>query len=263
MPPLPRVPLPGALKRPTMLDSAFWRTYDETAQAIDHRIGWPNVPLQVGVAVLLGLRNILRQRNLFDTTGEPAVDPVEAPPFDPAFLTSRTPDGSYNDLDHPTMGMAGTRFGRNVPLSATRRDPDPELLSPSPRVVSNELLVRRAFIPATSVNLLAAAWIQFQVKDWFSHGEGDPGHVWEIPLAADDPWPQPPLTILKTLPDPTRPPDSTRPLTFINKETHWWDASQIYGGGTTAEGAVRRGAAKAASSSSAPTAGSCCPTTRR
>ena len=51
-------------------------------------------------------------------------------------------------------------------------------------MVSRELLTRHDFIPATSLNLLAAAWIQFMVKDWFSHGAGDPQHF------SNCPWPQ-------------------------------------------------------------------------
>lgn len=58
---------------------------------------------------------------------------------------------------------------------------------------------------------MAAAWIQFMVKDWLSHGAGDPQHCFEMPLAADDPWPQRPLRVLKTLPDPTRDGDDHGP----------------------------------------------------
>ena len=35
----------------------------------------------------------------------------------------------------------------------------------------------------------------------------------------------------QTLPDPTRPLGSEGPQTYINHETPWWDASQVYGGG--------------------------------
>lgn len=213
-------------------DTPFWRAYDGLAQAIDHRIGWDRLPKQLGLLVLVGLRNILRQRNLYDTTSLPSTGGAQARPRTPEMLTGRTPDGSYNDLDHPTMGMAGTRFGRNVPLDAGYQESPEELLSPNPRVVSRELLTRREFVPATSLNILAAAWIQFMVKDWLSHGEGDPEHVYELPLTADDPWPQKPLTVLKTLTDPTHPAGSAGPQTFLNQETHWWDASQVYGGGS-------------------------------
>ena len=43
-------------------------------------------------------------------------------------------------------------------------------MTPNPRVVSRELLTRDSFVPATSLNMLAAAWIQFMTRDWFSHG---------------------------------------------------------------------------------------------
>ena len=44
------------------------------------------------------------------------------------------------------------------------------IMHPNPRVVSRELLTRDTFAPATSLNTLAAAWIQFMTRDWFSHG---------------------------------------------------------------------------------------------
>ena len=221
-------------------DTPFWRAYDATAQAIDHWVGWDRLPTPLGLGVLLGVRNILRQRNLYDTTNEPSTSPPGLARPERFSFTARTADGSYNDLGHPAMGMAGTRFGRNVPIEAIRPESETELLSPNPREVSRQLLTRHEFIPATSVNMLAATWIQFMIKDWFSHGAGDPSHRWELPLQADDPWPARPMSILKTLPDRTRPAGTPAPPTFVNCETHWWDASQVYGGGTTAPDTKRR-----------------------
>ncbi|GAC1363113.1 MAG: peroxidase [Actinomycetota bacterium] len=210
-------------------NTPFWRIFDGASQWVDQHKGWDKLPTPLGILVLVGLRNILRQKNLYDTTAEPTTTPPSVEPFDPAVLVSRNPDGSYNSLESPAMGMAGSRFGRNVPLAETQPETEPALLSPNPRTVSRQLMVRDTFIPATTLNVLAASWIQFMVKDWFSHGPGDPAHTWHIPLPPGDPWPQPPLAILKTLPDSTRPAASTSPPTFINTETHWWDGSQIYG----------------------------------
>ena len=70
------------------------------------------------------------------------------------------------------MGCAGMRLGRNVPRKYTAAPSEEELLSPNPRLVSDRLMRRGAdggFKPATIVNLLAAAWVQFQVHDWFFH----------------------------------------------------------------------------------------------
>jgi hypothetical protein len=212
-------------------DTLFWRAYNGLAQAVDHRTGWDRLPKLLGLAVLVGLRNILRQRNLYDTMSLPSDGAAKPGPATAATFAGRTADGSYNDLDHPAMGMAGTRFGRNIPLASAYQESPENMLAPNPRTVSRELLTREKFQPATTLNLLAAAWIQFMVKDWFSHGAGDPAHTYELPLDADDPWPQPPLTVLKTLTDPTRPAGSTAPQTYLNHESPWWDASQIYGGG--------------------------------
>ena len=66
---------------------------------------------------------------------------VVPPPYDEKYVTERAPDGSWNDLVHPEMGMAGTRFGRNVPLEDTWPDRE-HILDPSPREVSRHLLAR-------------------------------------------------------------------------------------------------------------------------
>ena len=221
-------------------NTLWWRLYDGAAQAADRAIGWDKLPKVFGLLVLIGLRNILRQRNLYDTSNLPSAVAPKVPPPAAETLTARTPDGSYNDLGSPAMGMAGTRFGRNVPLQWGYQETPDRILDPNPREVSRELLTRHDFIPATSLNLLAAAWIQFMVKDWFSHGGGDPQHYFELPLAEDDPWPQKPLQVLKTLPDPTRVHDGAGPQTFLNTETPWWDASQMYGGGTTSQDQLPR-----------------------
>jgi hypothetical protein len=104
------------------------------------------------------------------------------------------------------------------------------MLEPNPRTVSRELLTRGKFIPATIINLLAAAWLQFMVHDWLSHGKNEKRDPWTIPLEEDDPWPEHPMKVLRTRRDPTRPPGTEGvPETFQNVESAWWDASQLYG----------------------------------
>ena len=216
---------PGAGYR----SSLFWRIWDGASHYLDRKFGWDKLPRPVGLAILVGVRNVLRRENLYDTSLEPAVDMPPVPAPDARHRTARTPDGTHNDLDDPAMGMAGSRFGRNVPIDRTWPDPEPALLQPSPRVVSRELLTRDPFQPATTVNNLAAAWLQFMIRDWFSHGKSPTENPWEVELAHDDPWPERPMRIMRTRPDPTRAPDAQTPPTYVNTESHWWDASQIYG----------------------------------
>jgi hypothetical protein len=64
------------------------------------------------------------------------------------------------------MGAAGTRFVRFIPINRTYGETD-TLYSPNPRTISQDLFMHKNFIPATSINNLAAAWIQFQTHDWF------------------------------------------------------------------------------------------------
>jgi 2,4-dienoyl-CoA reductase-like NADH-dependent reductase (Old Yellow Enzyme family) len=187
---------------------------------------WFERPRPFAMVELVQIRNTLREKNLHDTE-EPAFEKKEIPAdLDPALREARTADGTYNDLTTPRMGAAGCRFGRNVPLKHTFPD-TANLLVPNPRAVSRELMTRHEFQPATILNLLAAAWIQFMVHDWFVHKNSDTETI-DIPVAAGDDWGQPSIRVPRTHPDKA-PDASTRPPAYANQNSHWWDSSQIYG----------------------------------
>jgi hypothetical protein len=193
----------------------------------------------LGLLRLNTFRNRMREHNLADTEKLPSTGRDPLPPPTLRQSTARTSDGTYNDLNYRRMGSAGMRFGRNIPLDRIAVD-EASLMYPSPRVVSRELMTRRQFQPATTLNLLAAAWIQFQLHDWLTHGKNEDTNPYAIPLPANDDWPKPQMLVNRTRRDPTRPPDDTdkRP-SFINTETSWWDGSQIYGSDVTTERRVR------------------------
>jgi hypothetical protein len=215
------------------------RLYSSLTEAIDHRFGWDKLPRALGLLTFVGLRNRLRARNLFDT-GRGFVD---VPPADDALhrrhRTARTLDGTYNDLGDPLMGSIGSRFGRNIPLDRVYPGPTETLLSPNPRTVSRELLTRDVFKPASTLNVLAAAWIQFEVHDWFSHGDPEQGNEWVIELSEDDTWPQRPMLIPRTRRDTSV--GDGGPPNFLTADTHWWDGSQIYGNTVEFADALRSG----------------------
>ena len=237
----------------------FSRLVTRITEAIDQSIGWQRLPVLLGLVILIGLRLRLRARNLYDTS-DPSMVPSPSQPAaekgsqassgqtasatgtgSPRYLTARTADGTYNDLDNPKMGSVNTRFGRNVPLAYTYPE-EPDFFVPNPRAVSRELLTRQTFQPATSINLLVAAWVQFMIHDWFSHGKNQKENPWKVPLSDDDPWPEHPMTILRTHSDPTRTPASEGlPPTYLNIATHWWDGSQLYGSDAGTQAKVRSG----------------------
>jgi hypothetical protein len=209
--------------------------FDRAAQTVDRRWGWDKLPVPLAMLVLVGLRRILRKQNLWDTGRGPLDEPDVSD--HPRYLTARTLDGTYNNLEDPLMGSLNSRFGRNVPLEHTKAERN--ALEPNPRLVSRELLTRKEFIPATTLNLLAGAWIQFEVHDWFSHGKNEEENPWVVPLEADDPWPEHPMPIPRTRRDPSAEPDA--PPTFVTDDTHWWDGSQIYGRDPAFADALRSG----------------------
>jgi Animal haem peroxidase len=204
------------------------RAFDAAATRVDQKLGWHKLPPPLGLLVLVGMRGTLREDNLTDTGSVRAAGTPPVPPE--GYLEERSADGIYNDLKDPMMGSANTRFGRNAPLGYTYPDDEDKLLHPSPRTVSVELMTRDEFQPARTLNLLAAAWLQFMVRDWLSHGRSNKDNPWQVPLPPGDDWHENPMRILRTAEDPTRTSNETNlPPTHLNTETHWWDASQLYG----------------------------------
>jgi Animal haem peroxidase len=197
------------------------RPLAKVASFIDTRIGWDRLPRPLGIVTLIGLRDRLREENLADT------GLIRPTPPRPADLHVRTLDGGWNDLAKPVMGSLNTRFGRNLPLERAYRASEPDFREPSPRRVAEKLLARNEFIPADSINMLAAAWIQFEVHDWLSH-DTSPKWPFCLKLDMDDDWPKRPMKIPRSVADrPWATPDI--PTAYATHDTHWWDASQIYG----------------------------------
>jgi hypothetical protein len=246
--------------------------YVKSFQLINRFVSWDKLPTVLGLLNLGALREVLRAKNLHDTSSIAVTNPDglrPTVPFDPKFIIEREEDGQYNDLSKPTMGNSalnptdplnssdftlanpGARFGRNIPLSEVDPTRDGDILDPSPRLVSNQLLARPkkedgtdGFQPATILNLLAAAWIQFQTHDWFNHGTPRPldDDPFDVPIPPGDSWPGDRMLVRRTRADPTRRPnDRAGPATFANAETHWWDSSQIYGDGSVAGRKYRSG----------------------
>jgi hypothetical protein len=245
-------------------------------------VPWHKLPTFIGVINLAALREVLRAQNLHNTSDIPVtrregLEPT--PPLQPEDLVRRNEDGYYNNFDRdannnlikPEMASSalnpqdetnssdftkanpGARFGRNIPLSAVGPLPSEKISEPNPRLISNELLARPdgKFTPATTLNLLAAAWIQFQTHDWFNHGTPVTGSEFNVDIPAGDKWHENPMRIRRTRPDPTRTdptkpypdgkaPDGIHPPTYVNAETHWWDGSEIYGSTSNAAHKLRK-----------------------
>jgi len=210
--------------------SRSWKLFDRVAASVDRRVGWDRLPRPLGILVLIGIRDVLRKENLVDTSGQPARNTPPVGPLTDTERRGRSADGTHNDLAAPPMGMAGSRFGRNVAVEHTAPQPPPALFEPSPREVSRALMTRHELQAATGANALVASWLQFMIRDWFSHGESKPENAFELDLADDDPWADRPMKIMRTNADPTRPPGpSDLPPSYVNVNSHWWDASSVYG----------------------------------
>jgi len=200
---------------------------------LQQRRPWWKLPRILAVPRLIEIRNRLRQQNLHDTE-HPPLSKWDGP-TDPNVRETRTFDGTWNDLKCPHMGATGRRFGRNFPIAETFPD-TANLMNPSPRAVSRELMTRHSFQPATILNLMAASWIQFMVHDWFVHKRSE-SDFHSIPLPQGDSWPQAEMKVPASVPDLPQPAD--RPPAYANDNSHWWDGSSIYGSDAAAAARIR------------------------
>lgn len=195
------------------------RSIVRIARLLQRLAPWHRLPRWLGLVCLMGIRTELRHQNLYDAAPD---DPGAPPP-----------------------GAAGRHFGRNQPLWAVPTPTPERILEPNPREVSSRLLARRG--PMREVpflNLLAAAWLQFMVHDWMSHGPGAPGEEIRVPLAADDDFaarsPGDEMLIRHSRASAVAGDDG--PPVFDNTETAWWDGSQVYGSSPERESLLREGA---------------------
>ncbi|MFG1708297.1 peroxidase family protein [Nonomuraea sp. M3C6] len=200
-------------------------------RVLNRFVPWHKLPTWLGLLNIEALRQVLRRDNLIDTEireAVPKAHPV-ASPIDERLRVRRTYDGTYNDLSAPKMGALGSAFGRNLPPVYR-----PDLFdTPNPVTVSRELLHRDTFIPARSLNIIAAAWIQFQVHDWVEHKRHQSV---EVPLPPGMTWTNTPggapETVMRFADDEgVRPAGGAEPpILSANAASHWWDGSEVYGG---------------------------------
>jgi tetratricopeptide (TPR) repeat protein len=248
--PVPAPPKPGLLKRiKVALGNGIGGVATVTTELVTTAYGklagytgevwtnWYRRPLLLGILTLAYMREKINAHNLKSTYPKNTLvgfqPEGQTPPEGAKYF--RTADGSWNNLNNPKEGAAGTRFSRNVSVDSIKPETGDRLLTPNPRELSRHLLTRSDGMKEIPfLNLLAASWIQFENHDWINHGENALNELIEIPLAEDDParkkfW-QTKMLVPKTQPDPTRMNGKEEaPVSFINEVTHWWDGSQIYG----------------------------------
>jgi len=208
-------------------------------RGVNHFIPWYKLSVRLSLLNLDGFRFVLRRQNLIDTEVREAPPETRTVPAGPPEedRRTRTADGTNDDLSAREMGALGANFGRNLPPIYK-----PELFdTPSPYLVADQLLQRKAFIPATSLNILAAAWIQFQVHDWVDHARHPLGvEDVDVALPPDVSWhssvgspAEHRMRIAGNKGLDKRPrgrsPSDRLPVYFKNATTHWWDASELYG----------------------------------
>ncbi|KIW03746.1 uncharacterized protein PV09_05053 [Verruconis gallopava] len=166
MDPKQTIALPLDSQTPSYQPVIFDRFNVRFFKFINKYIPWHKLPPIIGALNLEALRIELRQKNLHDgyaagiAQGTYKSEPLE----DERYKNARNSDGKFNSLELPNMGCSGMRFGRTFARQFTPKPNQDELWNPNPRMLSEQFMKRKEFIPATTLNLLAAAWIQFQTR---------------------------------------------------------------------------------------------------
>ncbi|KAI5276419.1 heme peroxidase [Aureobasidium subglaciale] len=220
--------------QPGLLDKFLVRLF----HVVNLVVPWHRLASIIGALNLDAFRVELRQYNLHDGYASATAqgDTYDTPLEDKRFLSARNLDGKDNSLTQPKMGCSGTRFARNFPREYCEKLTEEELWTPNPRLVSEAFMSRKPgeFKPATTLNLLAAAWIQFQSEE-----------TYEVPLLPNDSW-HDQMKIYRTKPDEVLDASDMKCPGYKNTSTAWyiccpqttyaeltcirrWDGSQIYG----------------------------------
>jgi hypothetical protein len=222
--------LPIDKQVPSFEASLFQKLNVKLFKFINKYIAWHKLPGLIGAVNIDALRIELRQTNLHDgyATADAQGSPSTHPLKDERYKHARHSDGKYNSLSQPLSGCTGQRFGRNFARKYTPTPTQEELWTPNPRMLSQLFMERKEFLPATTLNLLAAAWIQFQTHDWFKH-DVDLSQTLDVPLPDGDNWPHGKMVVHPSRPDVVLHPSDKITPGYKNLNTAWWDGSQIYG----------------------------------
>src|SRR5213080_772547 len=63
---------------------------------VDRWVGWYRLPIPLGLAVIEGVRRMLRAKNLYDTTTLSTIPQPQPQAQGVSYLTARTADGTFN-----------------------------------------------------------------------------------------------------------------------------------------------------------------------
>ena len=231
-------------EEPPLRNRVFGSISRAAFKLINRHFEWYRLPLRTSLLNLDAHREVLRRNNLIDTEpveAPPAARPMPPPEPPEEMRTTRSFSGEWNDLSAPKMGAVGAAFGRNLIPDFTQN-----LQEPNPILVARALLDRKTFLPARSLNLLAAGWIQFQVHDWVSHARERLG-VQDVRVPLPDPsarW----VNVVGGQPERemriagNKSVDGAGTHLFGNATSHWWDGSEVYGSDPATAASLREGA---------------------
>jgi len=164
-------------------------------------------------------------------------DLIELSPKALSRISTRTVDGTFNNLKRPEMGSAGEplrriaapQYGDGIssPAGADR---------PSPRVISNVISAQSESRPnERGLSSVVWQWGQFLDHDIGLTPEGEPAESFDIPIPKGDPYYDPEgagtatLGLKRSQHDASSGTSISNPREQVSQITAWIDGSNVYG----------------------------------
>ncbi len=214
------------------------RILETLGAKLDHRFGWDHLPLPVALLALIGIRETLRDQNLYDTgRGPKDVPPVDDHP--------RLPDGAHarrhlqrprrpahgesreplrpQRPDRPHVARAAGQAARAEPASDQPRAAHARRVHPG----HDAQPAGRCVDPVRGARLVQPR----QERSGRTRGRSSSRRTIRGPSTR----------CRSSARGRTRAAMPGKPPTFVTDDTHWWDASQIYGRDPAFADALRAG----------------------
>ena len=187
---------------------------------------WYKLPRLFAMPRLIEIRNELRAKNLHDTE-EPALPSARFPRPRSRAEDDRTVDGTYNDLTCPPMGAATALRPQRPARARASGHGQPVRAQPARRQPRADDARRRSSRRRSSTCSRPRGF-----SSWCTTGSCTSGRA---PRTASTSRSRRATTgrtrtmrVPRSVPD-AAPAGSTRPPAYTNPNSHWWDASQVYG----------------------------------
>lgn len=140
---------------------------------LDRRRGWYRLPKPLGLATLVGTAALCAGATLSTPPTSRRKTRTYRSPTHHRCLRNGRRTAAGTTSTEPARGMANTRFAPYLAVTCRSTTPTRSrrivALNLTSREVSRRLMTRDRLIPTSAGIALISVWLQFMIRDWFSH----------------------------------------------------------------------------------------------